>query len=270
MEDKTTKENQDNPNKKISDFEKFKYYVGLAKWFIVSVVIVVMTKIIDSGFQDRAVGMQELKEYDRYVTDKIVLNSNLANRRLLAQYYSTVTPSTTLKEGWKEYYRLLEDEYEKSSIKRDSTIIVNDSLRLVASSTNDEKTKKLIENRMAVNEASIINYSEDLRQELVSPMGSLADDWVIVTGGYGNLVDARKVVIGLKEKKFNALLYKKHNMFRIIIGPYPTQVMAQVDVVSLNNKLNEKNEKNTPYVVRLSKWCQNSQLDKSNNFFECK
>ena len=64
--------------------------------------------------------------------------------------------------------------------------------------------------------------------------------------------------------------YKKHNMFRIIIGPYPTQVMAQVDVVSLNNKLNEKNEKNTPYVVRLSKWCQNSQLDKSNNFFECK
>lgn len=265
MKEKTNEEIPNTSDKSISDFEKFKYYVELAKWFIVSVVIVVITLIIDTGFRDRAAGMQELKEYDRYVTEKIVLNSNITSRRLLAQYYSTVTPSKSLKSGWKEYYDLLDIEYTQTFNKRDSTKSVNDSLSLLlAAKTQSTPKRQVIESQIAKNEILLNNYSEELRHDIVPPSSFLADDWVIVAGGYSSLLDAQKAIDTLQGNNLSILLYKKHNMYRIIIGPYPTQVIAQGDILKIKMAM-----KVTPYIVRLSKWCPNAKMDKSNTFVEC-
>lgn len=265
MREKTNEEIPNTSDKSISDFEKFKYYVELAKWFIVSVVIVVMTIIIDTGFKDRAAGMQELKEYDRYVTEKIVLNSNVASRRLLAQYYSTVTPSKNLRCGWKDYYNLLDAEYQQTFNKIDSTKKVNDSLSvLLTAKIRSTQERQIIESKIASNEILVNNYSAELSHDIVPPSSMLADDWGIVAGGYGSLEDAQKASAALQGYNLSILFYKKHNMFRIIIGPYPTQVIAQTDILRIKMAM-----KVTPYIVRLSKWCPNAKMDKSNTFVEC-
>lgn len=88
-------------------------WIDLTKWFITSVVLVVMTTLIDAGFKDRAAGLAELKFYDKYVTDIVLKNSTPVERRLLAQYFSCVTPSVKLQKCWKIYYDSIYPEYIK-------------------------------------------------------------------------------------------------------------------------------------------------------------
>ena len=83
--------------------------IDLIKWFLGSFVIVVMTTIISYQFQDREHGLNEMNQYDKYVTELIVLNKDLGKRRLLAQYFAYVTPSDKLREPWMDYYLLLDE-----------------------------------------------------------------------------------------------------------------------------------------------------------------
>ena len=92
--------------------ERMKYWIDLAKWSIVSVVLVVATMIIDKGFRDRAAGIVEIQTYDKYVTDLIVLNKEVGPRRLLAQYFANVTASDKLRAHWVDYYNVLNQEYD--------------------------------------------------------------------------------------------------------------------------------------------------------------
>lgn len=94
------------------DFEKYKLKIDLFKWFVGSVALVLITTIIDWGFRDRAAGLQEVQQYDKYVTDLIVLNKDPGQKRMLAQFFSNVTPSNKLKDGWKDYYKEVDKEYQ--------------------------------------------------------------------------------------------------------------------------------------------------------------
>jgi len=100
-------------------FERYKYKVELFKWFIGSVALVIMTAIIDWGFKDREAGMQEIQQYDKYATELIVLNNDPVKKRMLAQFFSKVTPSEKLREGWELYYKEVDAEY-KEFLKKDT------------------------------------------------------------------------------------------------------------------------------------------------------
>jgi hypothetical protein len=102
------------------EFEKYKMKMNLFKWITGTLGIAIITMIINWGFKDRAVGMDEILKYDRYTTDLLVLNDNPVKKRMLAQFFSTVTPSEKLKEGWKEYFLEVSKDYKK--------FIVSDSL----------------------------------------------------------------------------------------------------------------------------------------------
>lgn len=91
--------------------ERLKIWIDLGKWAVVSVGLVIMTKIIDTGFRDREVGINEIKEYDKYVS-LVTDNSKISERRLLAQYFAHVTPSDKLKEGWTAYFETVDQEYQ--------------------------------------------------------------------------------------------------------------------------------------------------------------
>ena len=80
-------------------FEKYKYKIELFKWLIVSVGIVIATMIIDWGFRDRAAGLQEVQQYDKYATELLILNDNPKSKRMLAQYFSKVIPSALLSSS---------------------------------------------------------------------------------------------------------------------------------------------------------------------------
>lgn len=95
------------------EFEKYKLKMNLFKWILGTFAITIITLIINWGFKDRAVGMHEISQYDRYATELIVLNDNPVKKRMLAQFFAYVTPSAKLRDGWNEYYAEVDKEYEQ-------------------------------------------------------------------------------------------------------------------------------------------------------------
>ena len=80
------------------EFEKYKFRMELLKWLIGSFAIVIVTLIINYGFRDRAAGLNEIQQYDKYVTELIILNNDPGQKRMLAQFFAYVTPSEKLKK----------------------------------------------------------------------------------------------------------------------------------------------------------------------------
>ena len=152
------------------DFEKYKYKVELFKWLIGSVALVVMTTIIDWGFKDRAAGLQELEQYDKYATELIVLNNDPVKKRMLAQFFSKVTPSEKLRQGWEKYYLEVNAEYRK--FLRDDSI-ARDKLKRLKTTENlspvEKEEKEKLE--IQVNETRrIINQPIILPDKAVVPV----------------------------------------------------------------------------------------------------
>ena len=127
-------------------FEKYKYKVELFKWLIGSIALVIMTTIIDWGFKDRAAGLQEIEQYDKYATELIVLNNDPVKKRMLAQFFSKVTPSEKLRDGWEKYYKEVDAEYReflrKDSIARDKQkALANQDTTMLSQSQKIEKAQ---------------------------------------------------------------------------------------------------------------------------------
>lgn len=117
-------ESGDGDNKQL-DFEKYKAKIELFKWLIGSVALVLVTTVIDFGFRDRSAGLTEIQQYDKYVTELIVLNGDPGQKRMLAQFFSNVTPSEKLKAGWTNYFNQVDKEYKvyiEPILKNDSII----------------------------------------------------------------------------------------------------------------------------------------------------
>ncbi|MBL7111105.1 MAG: hypothetical protein ISS19_04105 [Bacteroidales bacterium] len=90
---------------------KLKFWIDLAKWFIVSVALVVATKVIDTGLRNRTADLAELKFYDKYITELIVLNPDPVNKIMMAEYIICVSPSEKIRKRWKVYYDSIYPEY---------------------------------------------------------------------------------------------------------------------------------------------------------------
>ncbi|MCX6280389.1 MAG: hypothetical protein NTU51_00315 [Bacteroidetes bacterium] len=121
MEEKTLKPESLKTAAPITELQKLKLIFDVVKWLIGSVALVIVTMTIDYGFRDRAAGLNEAKQYDHYVTELIVLNKEVGPRRLLAQYFSYVLPSPTLRKCWQDYYWVVNSEY-RAMVKQDSVL----------------------------------------------------------------------------------------------------------------------------------------------------
>jgi hypothetical protein len=155
-----------------NSFEKYKYKVELFKWLIGSVALVVMTTIIDWGFKDRSAGLQEIQQYDKYATELIVLNNDPVKKRMLAQFFSKVTPSEKLREGWEKYYLEVDIEY-KEFLRNDSVAqsklkaLMDKDTSLLSESQKKEKEQLEIQ----VNETQrLINQPIQLPNAAVTPV----------------------------------------------------------------------------------------------------
>ena len=91
--------------------ERLKIWLDVLKWSVASVGIVIATLIIDSGFKDREIGIKELTLYNDHV-DLVTKSENVAQRRLLAQYFAYVTPSDKLRERWQAYFKIVDSEFQ--------------------------------------------------------------------------------------------------------------------------------------------------------------
>ncbi|MCX6287968.1 MAG: hypothetical protein NTY96_12725 [Bacteroidetes bacterium] len=121
MEKETVKTVTQKAGAAITELQKLKLIFDVVKWLIGSVALVIVTMVIDYGFRDRAAGVEEVKQYDRYVTTLIVLNKEVGPRRLLAQYFSYVLPSEKMRKCWQDYYWVVNTEYQ-AMVKQDSIL----------------------------------------------------------------------------------------------------------------------------------------------------
>ncbi len=95
--------------------------ISLLKWFINTVVIGLLTFFFTWVLNERKQGVEEIKVYNTYV-DLVTKVDGLAERRLLAEFFSKVTVSSKLKEGWEDYYNILDKQYKTELAKQDSII----------------------------------------------------------------------------------------------------------------------------------------------------
>jgi len=127
--------------------------------------LVVMTKIIDTGFKDRAVGMQEIQQYDKYVTDLIVLNKEVGPRRMLAQYFANVTVSETLRQRWKDYYHTVDSEYQHY-LRQDS---IFKSKLAIEQAKDSVKTSKKERTNIQILQQRINELNRQLNSSIKTP-----------------------------------------------------------------------------------------------------
>lgn len=108
--------------------EKLTTYLDFTKWIVVSVALVIIANVIDASFKDRAAAINEMQQYDKYVS-LITPGDKLADKRRLAQYFKIVTPAKELRARWNAYYDTLDIEYRDSLVRAkkltDSLIILN-------------------------------------------------------------------------------------------------------------------------------------------------
>ena len=128
--------------------------IDLIKWFLGSFVVVIMTTIISYQFQDREHGLNEMNQYDKYVTELIVLNKDLGKRRLLAQYFAYVTPSEKLREPWMNYYLLLDAEYKllqvQDSLVTQQILLSNDTVSKQHLLEKSSEIKKKLDDQLVM------------------------------------------------------------------------------------------------------------------------
>ena len=185
---KNEPQNAEQPNNiRDLDFEKFKYKVEIVKWFIGSVTLVVISMVIEWGFKDRAAGLSEIKEYDKYATDLIILNNDPVKKRMLAQYFSKVTPSEKLREGWEAYYKEVEKEY-RDFLKQDSLAKIRLS-ELSSDPSAIQNTFKEME--VAILSEQILENQRIFNQPLVLPDNRTIQPIVYIQ--FGNNSDRPKI-----------------------------------------------------------------------------
>lgn len=119
--------------------EKIKLIIDLVKWFIGSVVIVIVTLIIDNSFKERTAGLQEMEAFNKYV-ETILKADNIEERWKLTQFFATVTPTERLRNSWVNYKEEIADDYTKyKSLRQEELTLTKqrDSILLVKSNLKD-------------------------------------------------------------------------------------------------------------------------------------
>ena len=91
--------------------------IEFVKWFLGTFVLVIITTFISFYFQNREQSLKEVTFYDKYATELIVLNPDIAKRRLLSQYFAHVTPNAQVRAQWMSYYKVVNEEWLNSTGK---------------------------------------------------------------------------------------------------------------------------------------------------------
>jgi hypothetical protein len=84
--------------------------IDIIKWSAVSIAIVLVASIFENNLKDREIGLNEIKQYDKYV-DLVVVRNDIGEKWRLSQYLSKVTASDKLRTRWEEYFKIVDKEY---------------------------------------------------------------------------------------------------------------------------------------------------------------
>lgn len=93
-------------NKNIEN-ENIEKIIELGKWFIISVAITLSTSIVNDGFKEREQDVKEMEVFDKYV-NTILEADNIEKRKLLCEYFASVSPEGPIKKSWEKYEKIVD------------------------------------------------------------------------------------------------------------------------------------------------------------------
>jgi hypothetical protein len=101
--------------------DKQKFWIENIKWFVASVLIVVIALIVDSGFKRRELKLKEIDRYDEFVKLLVANSDNIGAQYKLASFYTRFCTYDDIKEEWKTYLSELKKDYDEYLNDLDST-----------------------------------------------------------------------------------------------------------------------------------------------------
>lgn len=144
MEEVSDKNKNTNTDKGLAPVETRELYDFL-KWIIGSVVLVLITTIIDSGLKSRDIGVKESELYSKFMTDSIIFNQNIRRKYELARFFKSVSVSEEVRKGWIIYFEEIKAEYK---VTKDSAQILqqqSEELNIKIAKNENDPSKNSIE-----------------------------------------------------------------------------------------------------------------------------
>lgn len=221
--------------------------IEMAKWYIVSVGIVVGATIITNAFKEREADVKEIEVFEKHVAT-IIKAGGIEERRLLAEYFSMVAPKGDLRDSWILYRDYINAEVEKYRANKAEEERLAD-----VKQRNPEEEAKL---------AKLQKTNTKLEKPLIS-QETTSPEWVIIVGTDVSVGDAKyelEKAVGVSK---SAKIYMAGTQFRTVIPGFATREAAMVVLRDAQTKVNP-----TAYVVELRSWCNNPR--DAGEYMECK
>jgi hypothetical protein len=139
--------------------------IELGKWFIVSVAITLSVSVVNDGFREREQDMKEMELFDKY-TPIILEADGVEKRRLLCEYFASVSPAGAIRNSWKEYKTVVEGHVsEKMKAETKALEIANKGAS--ASETEVGEKIQLVEKATALNQSLVASLNQaDLKPRI--------------------------------------------------------------------------------------------------------
>lgn len=226
--------------------------IELGKWFITSVGLVLSISMVSDGFKERDQDLKEFVVFDKYmevIFDKAT--DSLQKRKLLSDYFTSVSPTGAIKDGWGEYRKLV-----MADIKE-----YNQAKQLI-----DKINEKKIKQKQLEPEESKALASAEAKVALLNL--NLAE-WVIITGSDKSLDEAQYEVN--KIKKYPVHIRKKGNLYMTVVGPFLNSDEASIALPEIKK---EEGVRPDSYIVDFKTLCKTTEMKKSADnkytYTECK
>ena len=221
--------------------------IEMAKWYIVSVGIVVGATVVTNAFKEREADVTEIQVFEKHVAT-ITKAGGLEDRWLLAQYFSMVAPRGDLRDSWTLYKESIRPEVEKYLANK-----AEEERLAKVPKRNPEQEAKLAE----LQKTNIKSEKPLISQEAVPP------EWGIIAGTDISVSEAKYELEKAVRVSKAAKIYKVGAQFRTVIPGFATREAAMLALPDAQSKINP-----TAYVVEFTSLC-NKPRD-AGEYVECK
>lgn len=222
--------------------------IEVGKWFFVSVALVVGASIVSDGFKEREQDIKELEAFDKHVAT-ITNAKDIEGRVLLAEYFSYVAPTGSLRDSWIAYKKEVDKQYlaYKQNLVDEKNL--SEEKQQAKGHLSPEKEEKLVQVRQAISVAQKPLVAPTLMQDAPP-----SNEWIILAGSDATLKEAQFELDKAKRISTAARIYKAGSLFRTVIPNFVSREAAEA-------RLNDvrKNVNTGAYAFLLKGFCASPQ-----------
>ena len=102
------------------ELEKLKEWLGFWKFFLGTFILGFATFLVNKDIQNREIEIKEQEQIAKYIEHAI--HEDVGIRLRFAQYFRNVTRSETIRERWKDYLKIVQDEYDEKKQEQDKLL----------------------------------------------------------------------------------------------------------------------------------------------------